>query len=113
MRRRFKLALLAIPTVTLLTHASVGLWQSNHISKLRDQIDIVVLQTLKLVSQIGYGGMIHNFKNAVLRPDAPEYIEAARLNGEQALATLDRLGTLAKTLGLVIHFPGTRNVIQT
>ena len=112
MRRRFKLALLAIPTVTLLTHASVGLWQSNHISKLRDQIDIVVLQTLKLESQIGYGGMVHNFKNAVLRSDEPDYIQAARQDGEQALATLDRLETLAQTLGLVIHFPETRNIIE-
>lgn len=112
MRRHFKIALLAIPTLTLLTHVGVGAWETRHISTLRDSIDVVVFQTLRLQSEIGYGGLIHNFKNAVLRDDEPEYIELSQKNVEQAIAIVDRLESMADDLDLGISLPATRQMIR-
>ena len=38
---------------------------------------------------IGYGGMIHHFKNWVLRPDEPKYRDGAIASAQQALAMLE------------------------
>ena len=49
----------------------------------RDQARLIETQLAKhsvmieLQSAIGYGGMIHHFKNWVLRPDEPQYRDAA------------------------------------
>lgn len=42
MRRRLRIALLAIPVGTLLTHAAVGAWQSGNVSELRDNVRTVI-----------------------------------------------------------------------
>ncbi|MEQ3626111.1 MAG: ATP-binding protein [Celeribacter sp.] len=38
---------------------------------------------------IGYGGFIHEFKNALLRPEDPKYLENARRSMAEALKALD------------------------
>ena len=60
MRRRFQLALLAIPAGTLLTHAVVGTWQASNLAKLRDRVQTALSDTLTLENELGYGGLIHN-----------------------------------------------------
>ncbi|MBF0369311.1 MAG: nitrate- and nitrite sensing domain-containing protein [Magnetococcales bacterium] len=47
-----------------------------------------------LFRHIGYGGMIHDFKNLVLRMD-PMYLERAKDNHQQAMAVLDRFEKIA------------------
>lgn len=52
-------------------------------------------QALALNASLGYGGLIHNFKNAVLRPTEPVYIYIARAD---AAKTLSQVAALAETL---------------
>ncbi len=58
----------------------------------RSQNTRQLINTVSLLeSQIGYGGFIHNFKNAILRRDEPEYIEAARNDYAAALESFARI----------------------
>lgn len=70
----------------------------------RDQARLIETQLAKhsvmieLQSAIGYGGMIHHFKNWVLRPDEPQYRDAAVDSAQRALQLLDRLeGIMAES----------------
>ena len=111
MRRRFKIAILAIPVGTLITHAAVGAWQSGNVSNLRDDVRIVVNDGLRLESEIGYGGLIHNFKNAILRPEEPEYISDAAGNAQRALELIDSLEEIARKEGVGVSLPETRQMV--
>lgn len=47
---------------------------------------------IEIDHSLGYGGFIHNFKNAVLRPQERQaYVEAARLNSGAVLAALAQM----------------------
>ena len=56
----------------------------------RQVLDLALSQ-LKLERSIGYGGFIHNFKNAVLRPNEPRYLEAASRQYDELMLALDEL----------------------
>ena len=68
---------------------------------------------IELQAAIGYGGMIHKFKNWVLRPDEPYYRDRALETGQKALALLDHLETteVFKRLGLTLD--AERRTIQS
>lgn len=62
-----------------------------------------IVETMLILEQeIGYGGFIHNFKNAALRPESrTEYISAARTNVvsvEAALAKLAEISSIDQSL---------------
>lgn len=76
--------------VILRTNAAIA--ESSH--RTRQLINTISL----LESQIGYGGFIHNFKNAVLRRNG-DYIEAARRDYHAALDSLARIRELAALEG--------------
>ena len=59
----------------------------------------------------GYGGLIHNFKNALIRPDEPAYAQATRKNAEQARDLISDLEALAEKSGLAIRLPETRQMV--
>lgn len=64
-----------------------------------------------LQSQIGYDGMIHDFKNCVLRPAEPTYCERTRENAAAALQTIDNLEALSADIGAEAEFSSTRMMI--
>ncbi|WP_010142180.1 hybrid sensor histidine kinase/response regulator [Oceanicola sp. S124] len=84
------LAVLAIPTLSLLDRST------------RSQGEVAAgalpaaLQELE--RSIGYGGFIHHFKNAVLRPDDPRYLDLALTSYENAQRALLRLQRLAREI---------------
>ncbi len=69
-----------------------------------------------LDTDLGYGGLIHSFKNAVLRPDNPDYIEEAAESGRRALEGIERLKAEASDLGLTgdpAAMEETRTMVET
>lgn len=54
-------------------------------SELRSKRSFFYSSVIALQNEIGYVGLIHNFKNAILRPDDTNYIESALVNYEAAL----------------------------
>ncbi len=67
---------------------------------------------LGLERELGYGGLIHNFKNYLLRPDETLYRDAARENVNQILIGLDRLSDLVRQLDLDGGFSAMEEVVQ-
>ncbi|AOW78333.1 hypothetical protein A3Q34_16705 [Colwellia sp. PAMC 20917] len=66
----------------------------DYVSKqkdMREQRVSVYSVIIKLQSQIGYVGLIHNFKNAILRPNEPHYRADAFENYRKANIQLDKL----------------------
>ena len=67
---------------------------------------------IELQAAIGYGGMIHKFKNWVLRPDEPYYRDRALETGQKALALLDHLETTDSFKRLGLSLDAERRTIQ-
>ncbi|QPM92241.1 ATP-binding protein [Pseudooceanicola algae] len=53
----------------------------------------------RLERTLGYNGFVHNFKNAVLRPDEPAYFEAAAQNYQDAITTLSQIEAMGQAIG--------------
>lgn len=60
----------------------------------------------------GYGGFIHNFKNAVLRPDEPRYLQRAAADVTRALESLERIEGLILQVGMVLDLSPVRAAID-
>ena len=67
----------------------------------------------QLERRIGYGGLVHDFKNYVLRPDEDRYRTSALANAEEALALLERLRASADRLGIDARLTHTREMIES
>ena len=61
---------------------------------------------------IGYGGLIHNFKNYVLRPDEDGYRLSAENDASDALALLERLSNSAQSVGIDAPLTKTRGMLR-
>ena len=66
---------------------------------------------MQLNQRIGYGGMIHNFKNYVLRSDQQEYADDVRRDANSALALIDELESSAHALNVNRRLTETRRMI--
>ncbi|MEM8571495.1 MAG: ATP-binding protein [Pseudomonadota bacterium] len=64
-------------------------------------------------NQAGYGGFIHDFKNAVLQPEDPQHLAAARQDIQSARETLERIAVLAASAELSIDFSPVRETLDT
>ncbi|MBP0481924.1 sensor histidine kinase [Sagittula salina] len=60
----------------------------------------------------GYTGFIHNFKNAVLRPLEPAYLDLARADFTAANAAIDRLEQMARAEGITLTLHTYRSTLQ-
>lgn len=67
----------------------------------------------ELLATIGFDGMIHDFKNCVLRPGEPRYCDEARDNADQALVLMDQLEAQALQAGIVLDVNEVRNAVMT
>lgn len=79
---------------------------------LRNQRTTFYKSVIALENQIGYVGLIHNFKNAILRPDDVNYSKKTLVNYREALKqveTIEKSGSLI--LGLV-QMPDTRAMLD-
>ena len=84
----------------------------RHYSRLVEVQSSIVLKAVKLQRLIGYGGFIHDFKNAVLRPSEPVYRKDARRKLDDALVTLEELEQLSGDFGLTADFGDLRETLQ-
>ena len=71
-----------------------------------ERMEVVGELVQNLERNIGYRGLIHHFKNAVIRPDQPDYIDQAIEIGELISETAelglpDGLGTLVETRAMI------------
>lgn len=67
---------------------------------------------LELQGAIGYGGLIHHFKNWILRPEEPKYRDMAIASADRALALLGVLHTELGNAGIDISLEHQRAVLQ-
>ena len=79
-------------------------------SELRDVLSDAHVVVNKLERNIGYGGLIHNFKNYVLRGDDADRVSALK-NSEEALILLERLHKSAQNLGIDVSLKHTREMV--
>lgn len=68
---------------------------------------------LLLERSIGYAGFIHNFKNHVLRPDEPGYLEAALEDYNIAVVAISEIEVQAANLGINAQMTGLRSTLAT
>ncbi len=77
------------------------------LSDTRRDIDVVAQRLpaamLSFERAIGYGGLIHNFKNHVLRSDEERFGVAAAANHDAALAALEEVEAVAAQAGLALQ----------
>ncbi|GGL74476.1 hypothetical protein [Wenxinia marina] len=70
------------------------------------------LAVLGLERSIGYGGLIHLFKNAVLRgAEEPAYLSGAEEAAARALAYMDKIELIQRDLGLGVGLSNQRQAI--
>ena len=112
MRQRFRYALMAIPVITIITQAGLGSWQTRSVAIIQDRMGDVIDVTLHLESQLGFGGLIHNFKNAVLRPDDTDYILRTEINADNALQLIHELEGFAEKLGMSSNLSETKKTVS-
>lgn len=85
----------------------------TRIGDLRGSMSETQTLVLQLTRRIGYGGMIHNFKNSVLRAEDDRFYAAGLDDADRAGALVDRLEAEAATLGFPFVLERTRSMIAT
>ena len=74
---------------------------------------IEIYQTIiELQSQIGYVGLIHNFKNYMLRPQQTNYRDRAIVNYKMASKQVASLESMGEDLIGDFRMPETRNMLN-
>ncbi len=68
---------------------------------------------LLLERSIGYAGFIHNFKNHVLRPEEPRYLDAALEDYNIAVVAISEIEVQAANLGINAQMTGLRSTLAT
>ncbi len=98
-------------TALLVTQFWSGNYVRQHVEHLNELLDDAHELSIGLSRAIGYGGLIHQFKNQVLRPDDPTYTDKARANAARALTMLNALEYDANRLGVSTSLRSTRRMI--
>ncbi|WP_162683257.1 ATP-binding protein [Rhodobacteraceae bacterium DSL-40] len=80
-------------------------------TRLTTQNTALLTEMLHFERATGYGGFIHNFKNAVLRPQETDYLDGATRNLADALDALAGIQDLARATGTDIDLTPTRETL--
>ena len=78
----------------------------SRVEKTENKTSEIAEAFLGLERAIGYGGLIHHFKNAILRPDEPEYIDLAEQAYVDATDNLERVQDVVDQAGINIRDRG-------
>lgn len=96
---------------------ALQLWSSASIvsstSDLRTLLSQAHATANKLEQKIGYGGLIHNFKNYVLRPDEDNYRISAFADATEALSLLEHLHHGASKIGIEAKLEKTHHMLES
>ncbi len=106
-----KVTLLLAPVVMVLALPAIGLAYTRTLNATKDSVSTAVGLALEFNSETGYGGLIHNFKNAVLRPNEIEYQKAAEANAARALQLLDQLEAMTSDRSAARQLQPTRDMV--
>lgn len=84
-RLKFRTKVFGLAALLLIGLIAIQALLASYVNeKIRHREDVALLFE-ELEASIGYRGLIHHFKNAVLRSDAPSYIGLAEESGARAL----------------------------
>ena len=106
--------LLALIGIVLLS--SLQIWSTADTRRQTTQLHALLADTqeysLQLVKELGYGGLIHNFKNLVLRPDNTDYYSRGEAAAIAAFALVSKLESNAALLDVPAELSNTRHMIS-
>lgn len=106
------LTFLAIALVTLLVFAVMFRSIRQEQSRLSDRQLAYHRVVLDHQRAIGYGGLIHHFKNWILRPGEPFYRDAAIASAERATAVLNTLEAQVAAADLNLTLSAQREMVE-
>lgn len=110
-RRMLTLGPLAAGVVVVLF--GLSLWHFERENAALEQTDRQFeIAAHDLLATIGFVGMIHDFKNCVIRADEPEYCEQAQAHAAHALELMDEIERLAARIGLEVRLDGLRRTVS-
>lgn len=118
MKRRLTLtqdvAIGAVAVIAVVGFFGWSYWRvGNTASTLREtelEFDIAAQQ---LLATIGFDGMIHDFKNCVIRPGEDHYCTDAKAKADIAITLVDRLTALVEDAGLTLDMADIRHAAET
>lgn len=114
-RQLLDIAILLTGLTLAVVIAALGLWMrelQQVRSFLLEQGSQLLIETIDFESEIGFGGFIHNFKNAILRPNELYYVVTAEANLRDAFVILDRLDVLTVSIGAPIDLSPIRTTLE-
>lgn len=114
-RQRQKLALILGPAAVAVALIAYGLtlwWITDENQRLRNSGLQFENRAQDLLSTIGFVGMIHDFKNCVLRAQETEYCSSAEANAERALVLIAELQSLADDLEIDVELEALTRTVQ-
>lgn len=88
-------------------------WQSQRIGELEALITSTTEDALHLKTELGFGGLIHNFKNYLIRSEEDQYRTGAYANAARAKELAAALEADAASLGLDISLTATKDMIAS
>ncbi|WP_440957398.1 sensor histidine kinase [Oceanicaulis sp. LC35] len=104
----------ATALASLIAITAVDIWLSNQIrqeqSALLETVSTARHETSQLHDDMGFGGLIHNFKNYVIRGDAV-YFDTSRERAHALQIRIERLQSLSAELGLQADLSAVRDTI--
>lgn len=81
-------------------------------NELRDKRTTFYERVIALEKKIGYNGLIHNFKNAILRPDDTHYSAKVLVNYHDALKQVETIEQLGSLVLRQVQMPDTRAMLN-
>jgi len=104
-------AAICIAALLIVQYQSARVVESRT-AELHAQLADTQTRALHLTRRIGYGGLIHNFKNLVLRPAEAHHYDGAHLNAAHADMLIDDLEAIAAGLEVEFTLVRTRAMID-
>lgn len=98
----------------LIAITACDIWVSRQVrheqSELLQTVSAARHETAQLHDEMGFGGLIHNFKNYVIRGDQT-YLDNARADAHAIQIRIDRLQELCAVLGLGVDLSAVRDTV--
>lgn len=96
----------------LVLQIASGLYVQQRSRQLHATLDQASTRSLELTRSLGYGGLIHHFKNQVLRPSETTYSALADASAKRAALMLRGLEDNARQLHVNASLDATRSMIS-
>jgi PAS domain-containing protein len=81
-------------------------------SWLLDSSSALLIETIEFESRIGFGGFIHNYKNAILRPKELYHLVSAQADLVKALQILHSIEGLTRAIGTPVDLQPVREALE-